>query len=203
MLVDWQVEYQRNIDGAQIALEELIMRYPETEAATLAEQRIHHLTLPDIKKKKPIRVVRIVEDLGLKKGFKGWDLHEKTPLQEVAELNEYLRENPKDWEAREKLAHLYAKTLGDTDAGIAELDYLLKNVEERIANGLPRKRITRWLNLKADYYLLSKTLQPEIAIDCARQTLQQIETLFPGKPESAGKTRSRARSMPKRLVSTN
>ncbi len=166
-LADWRLIHLRNLEGAKEALQAIVDRYPGSEAASFALQRKSRLCLPDDKTPQTKKVIRIVEDLGLKKGFKGWDMPQVTWQEEVALLAQFLEEHPQDWDAREKLACIYSRDCKDVRAAVAQLEMLLKIPEQ------PKKKVAQWLNLEADFYIRARDLNG------AKTALERIIKLYP------------------------
>ncbi|MBR4250285.1 MAG: hypothetical protein IKQ24_09045 [Verrucomicrobia bacterium] len=166
-LCDWRIKLNEDLDGAKAALEQIEKRHPGTEEAMYAAQRKIRLKLP---KKGPApkkKLVHLTEDLGLKKGFKGWDIPQMTWQKEIEELKKYLSEYPQDWDAREKLASLYSINCHDVKSATSELDFLLEQ------EGQPKKKIVQWLNMKADFFVRDGDLER------AKEALNSIVELYP------------------------
>lgn len=167
-LADWRLNLCRDLEGAKAALQGLVNRYPGSEQALYAIQRKSHLCLPDDGKPKEKQVIRIVEDLGLKPGFKGWDMPQVSWQEEAESLVAYLKEHPHDWDAHEKLACIYSRHSNDVKAAVAELEELINQGEQ------PKKKVAQWLNLEADFYIRAYDLPG------AQKALERISELYPG-----------------------
>lgn len=181
---DWQLKYNRNVIKAQLALEKIILKHPNSSYAFLAKQRISKLCLPEEKKElESIKLGNYEEDIGLstfrpsidKGNFfispKPKKENNDASKAEFLSLETYLEENPEDCEARERMASIYAREIGDLETALYHLDYLIN-----LQQNAPRDKIVRWYNLKADYYLLFDKLGE------ARESLEKIIEQYPDKP---------------------
>ncbi len=171
-LADLHLRCAADPESARAALERIGQRFPDTEAAHLAAQRLAHLTSPEMlaERQEPhrIRLDRYEQHLGLLEGPPG--VH--TPLEDpdalAASYVKHLEEFPADNETRERLAILYARHYGRLDLAAMQLDELIGQAHAR-----PRD-VIRWLNLLAD-------LQAGVGNDAAaaRRTLERLIQLFP------------------------
>ena len=166
-LCDWRIKLKEDLDGAKAALEQIEKRYPGSEEAMYASQRKSRLKLPEKGPAPRKKLVHLTEDLGLKEGFKGWDIPQMTWRKEIEELKKYLSEHPFDWDAREKLASLYSINCHDVKSAVRELDFLLEQ------DGQPKKKIVQWLNMKADFFVRDRDLES------AKEALNSIMELYP------------------------
>ncbi len=166
-LADWRLVHLRNLEGAKEALQAIVDRYPGSEAASFALQRKSRLCLPNEGTPETKKVIRIVEDLGLVKGFKGWDMPEVTWQEEVAQLAQFLEDHPHDWDAHEKLASIYSRDCQDVRAAVAQLEMLLEIPEQ------PKKKVAQWLNMEADFYIRAHDLSG------AKTALERIIKRYP------------------------
>lgn len=166
-LCDWRIKLKEDLDGAKAALEQIEKRHPGSEEAMYAAQRKNRLKLPEKGPAPKKKLVHLTEDLGLKKGFKGWDIPQMTWQKEIEELKKYLSEYPQDWDAREKLASLYSINCHDVKSATSELDFLLEQ------EGQPKKKIVQWLNMKADFFVRDGDLKR------AKEALNSIVELYP------------------------
>jgi tetratricopeptide (TPR) repeat protein len=172
-LADWRLKLAHDPAGARRAFEEITARLPDSEWSVQAAQRIAHLVHAA-----DSTVLGSHERVALHAGEDRLGLLKpkapppETPVELLAEeekLVGHLGEYPLDTEARERLALLYARELGQPQLGMQQLEYLI---------ALPHqspKHLARWLNLLAD-------LQVEFAGDpeTARATLQRIVDTFAG-----------------------
>jgi hypothetical protein len=85
------------------------------------------------------------------------------PGLEASELVKHLQQYPEDFEARERLATLYAEHFHRMDLARSELEEMIGNKRA------PRKKVVAWLNRLAD-------LEIRVAhdIEAARAALQRI-----------------------------
>jgi len=166
-LCDWRIKLKEDLDGAKAALEQIEKRHPGSEEAMYAAQRKNRLKLQEKGPAPRKKLVHLTEDLGLKEGFKGWDIPQMTWRKEIEELKKYLSEHPFDWDAREKLASLYSINCHDVKSAVRELDFLLEQ------DGQPKKKIVQWLNMKADFFVRDRDLER------AKEALNSIVELYP------------------------
>jgi hypothetical protein len=170
-IADLHLDHLKDPLGAQSALDRIVHRFPGTQAAHLAAQRIAHLASVDMlaDKAQPHRI-----RIGHYPRHPGRNPRPSTepipradasvdPCAAIAKCSSHLHQFPNDDEAREQLARLYAELDGDTKRAGAELEYLIAQP------GATNRQIARWLNLLTD-------LQLHIAGDevAARATLQRI-----------------------------
>ena len=175
-LADWQLKIGSDVDSARAALQKIIDRYPESELALRAEQRIAHLVetekmLLEQHERAPIHLPEGVKDAGLLDSTEFLRAPEIEPGKLAAAHVKHLEAHPHDAEVREKLAVIYAKDFQRLDLATLELEQLIN--EPRYAP----KQIAGWLNLLAGF-------QIEAGADVATvtATLQQIVERFPDLP---------------------
>lgn len=193
-LADWHLSVAQDREGARAALERIIELLPDTELSLGAAQRIAHLATPD-KLLEPfgsrsIPVQRGEQKVGLMESSHHLRPTETDPAQIAAEYVAHLEQHPLDFEAREKLAGIYA-------SHFQRLDLAVEQLEEMI--GYPnqsRRNIVRWLNFMvdlqvrsgADYEEVKRTLEriieldPRVAAaDLARNRLNTLKLELRGK----------------------
>ncbi len=175
-LADWYLKVGMDVDSARASLEKIIARYPGTELALKAEQRLAHLD--DVEKhllakhdRQRIAVPQGVHNVGLRDSSELLKPKEIEPGKLAAAYVQQLESHPHDSETREKLATIYARDFQRLDLATMELSQLIDE---------PRhspKQITNWLNMLANY-------QFELGADQAtvRATLEQIIERFPDLP---------------------
>jgi hypothetical protein len=155
-LADWQLELESNPEGAKAALELLCRKLPGTHFEHMAELRIKQLPkseeeLREIKNPKPIALPSLREEFDPAAKRTGV-LSRSEALGRVNEYVERLTADPNDIAAREKLAFLYAESIGEPDFGIDQLRLLIdlaEPSEEQKAKWLAQ--IAAWhLHLKKD-----------------------------------------------------
>ena len=176
-LADWHLKHGHDPESARRVLQNLVERFPHTEMAVLAEQRIARLpTMSHIissHEHKPLALPKGVENLGLLNSTEYPKPADTDPQKLVAEYVNHLAEQPLDANAREKLAVLYAEHFGRIDLAAEQLEQLIQQLHQ------PTRYIVRWLNLLAD-------LQIKYGgdINAGRQALQRIIDLVPGSAEA-------------------
>src|SRR5262245_5464081 len=172
-LADWHLQYAHDPDAARQDLEEIVERFPGTEAAQMAAQRIAHLATPEImaaaQDRRPIAVTHHEETLGLVGNQPRPQPAEDIPATRAAELVRHLEQHPFDSAAREKLALIYAEHYQRFDLATQELEQLIDQPNQ------PTKQIVHFLNLLADLQI--KHVNDMVA---AAQTLQRIVDRYPG-----------------------
>lgn len=171
-LADWHLRIARSPEDARAALEQIIQRAPDTEAAHMAEQRIAHLATAEVleEQRNPHRltVTPQTEYLGLRTDFTGLKPVDDTPAMEAQALVKQLELHPNDFEAREKLAGIYATHYGRVDLAADQLNQLIHSPHQ------PAKQVVHWLNQLADIYI--KQASDPVK---AQETLQQIIARYP------------------------
>jgi tetratricopeptide (TPR) repeat protein len=176
-LADWQIKCGQNIDAARTSFERIVELLPDTEFALLAAQRIAHLAHPDrpMQKEEPrtIHLPRHEENIGLRDDFTGLKPPETDYAAEADQLVKHLQEHPLDFEARERLALIYAHHYLRLDLAVDQLEQLITQ-----AHDLP-KQGAHWLNLQADLHIRHGN-----QVEAARQCLQRIIDLFPNSAQS-------------------
>jgi tetratricopeptide (TPR) repeat protein len=175
-MADWHLKHGVDMDSARASLEKIITRFPETELALKAEQRLAHLTatekiLLDQHDRQKIVVREGVKNIGLLDSTEFLQPQEIDPGKLAATHVKHLEAHPHDSDTREKLAVIYARDFQRLDLATLELNHLINE---------PRhspKQIAGWLNLLANF-------QTELGADyeTVRATLHQIIERFPDLP---------------------
>jgi tetratricopeptide (TPR) repeat protein len=175
-LADWHLKIGVDVDSARAVLQRLIERYPGTEIALAAEQRISHLggaekILLEHHDRQNIAVPAGVNNIGLLDSSAFLQPPEIEPGKLAAAHVQHLAEHPHDSEMREKLAMIYARDFKRLDLATLELAQLINE---------PRhspKQVAKWLNLLANF-------QVDLGadVDTVRATLEKIVELFPDLP---------------------
>jgi tetratricopeptide (TPR) repeat protein len=172
-LADWYLKIGMDVDSARSSLQKIIERFPETELALRAEQRIAHLVetekiLMDQHDRPTIHLPEGVKDAGLLDSTEFLKPKEIDPGKLAAAHVKHLEAHPHDAEVREKLAVIYGKDFHRLDLATMELGHLIN--EPRYSP----KQVASWLNLLAN-------LQIEAGADVATvtATLQEIVDRFP------------------------
>ncbi len=175
-LADWHLKLAADADAARTALRKIVARYPDTETALQAEQRIAHLSDAE----KMILAQHDRQNVVLPEGVKNIGLLDSTEFLQPREVEpgklaaahvKHLEAHPHDTEVREKLALIYARDFQRLDLATMELAQLINEPRH------PPKQVAHWLNLLAN-------LQIELGADLAtvRATLEKIADSFPNLP---------------------
>ena len=172
-LADWQLKLAQDAEGARAALEKIIARFPDTELALLAAQRIGHLDgtgthLLAAQDRQSMAVPEGVKNIGLLKSSEHLRPNETSPEQLAADYVKHLEQHPLDTEIREQLAVLYADHYQRLDLAANELQQMIDGPNQ------PAKRVAHWLNLLADLQV-----RHGADYDAVRQTLEKIVERFP------------------------
>jgi len=172
-LADWRLKLTQDADSARAALEKIIMRFPDTDLALLAAQRIAHLggaekLLLAAHDRQPLAVPESVKNIGLLGSSEHLRPAEIDPAQLAADYVKHLTQHPLDTEVREKLAIIYADHYQRLDMAKGELEQLIEQPNQ------PPKRVAHWLNLLADLQI-----RHGADYDTVRGTLEKIVEQFP------------------------
>jgi hypothetical protein len=199
-LADWHLQKAVDVDAARAALQKIVARFPDTEFALRAEQRLAHLgetekILLAAHDRQAVAVPAGVGNIGLLDSTEFLKPREIEPGKLAAAYVKHLEAHPRDAEVREKLAVIYARDFQRLDLATMELMELIN--EPRHAP----KRIAGWLNqlanfqieLGADVATVRGTLEqivgrfPDLPLaDITRRRLARIEAEFKGKKETPG-----------------
>jgi TolA-binding protein len=179
-LADWQLKHWQDRDAARESLEKIIALFPDTEFAHVAEQRISHLAsntrLIAAHDRPKIQLRAGLDDVGLHKDQAAMVAPVEDIAAKAAEYVKHLDQHPRDAEAREQLAIIYAEHYQRLDYALGELEQIIQQP------GQSPKQIVRVLNLMADLQLKCSG-----DYEAARQTLQRIVDKYPnlGAAEAA------------------
>ena len=186
-LADWHLKKTVDIDAARTALQKIVARFPGTEVALRAEQRLAHLGETEKiilaqHDRQALAVPEGVKNIGLLDSTEFLRPKEIEPGQLAAAYVKQLEQHPHDSEVREKLAQIYAHDFQRLDLATMELAQLINE---------PRhspKQIARWLNLLANF-------QVELGADVetVTATLEKIVAQFPDSPAAGLAQRRLAR----------
>ena len=175
-LADWHLKISADADSARAALQQIITRFPDTESALQAEQRIAHLSEAEKmilarEDRQDVAVPEGVHNVGLLDSTDFLKPQEVEPGKLAAAHVKHLEAHPRDIEVREKLALIYAKDFKRLDLATMELAQLINEPRHQ------PKQIAHWLNMLANF-------QVELGADIAtvRETLQKIVDQFPNLP---------------------
>jgi hypothetical protein len=182
-LADWHLAIGKDRYAAQLALEKIIERLPDTEMSLKAAQRIARLatteTLLAPHQRQRVVVEKGVDNLGLLWSQEHLKVTDTDPAKVAAEYVKHLEQHPLDTLAREKLAMLYAEHYHRLDMALGELEQLVQQPNQ------PKKQVIHWLNLMADLQI-----KEGAEYEPVRATLQRIVDQF---PEMAGAENARRR----------
>jgi tetratricopeptide (TPR) repeat protein len=175
-LADWHLKKAADVDSARAALQRIVERFPDTEQALRAEQRLAHLgetgkIILAKHDRQNIAVPEGVQNLGLLDSTDFLKPKEIEPGKLAATYVKHLEQHPHDADVREKLATVYARDFQRLDLATLELEQLIN--EPRY---MP-KQIAGWLNLLASF-------QVELGADIATvvATLKKIVDDYPDSP---------------------
>lgn len=175
-MADWHLKHGVDADSARVSLEKIIARFPGTELALKAEQRLAHLgatekILMEQHDRPKIQMREGAKNIGLLDSTEFLKPKEIEPGKLAAAYVKQLEAHPHDSDTREKLATIYARDFQRLDLATMELGHLIK--ESRHSP----KQIAGWLNLLANF-------QVELGedINTVRATLMQIVDNYPGLP---------------------
>ena len=175
-MADWHLKIGVDVDSARAALEKIIARFPETELALKAQQRVAHLVttekiLLDQHDRPKYALPKGIQNLGLRDDQESFKPKEIEPGQLAAAYVKQLAAHPHDSEVREKLATIYARDFKRLDLATMELAQLIN--EPRHSS----KQIAGWLNLLANFQV-----ELDADIETVRATLTTIIEKFPNLP---------------------
>ena len=175
-LADWHLKKNADVDGARAALQKIIARFPDTEIALRAEQRLAHLgetekIILGQHDRQATVVPAGVNNIGLLDSTDFLRPKEIEPGKLAAVYVKHLEQHPHDTEVREKLATIYARDFKRLDLAALELEQLINETKHK------PKQIAGWLNLLANF-------QVELGADVATvtATLGEIVARFPDSP---------------------
>ena len=172
-IADWYLKFSQDGQSARVAMERIVEKYPDSELALVAKQRIAHLggtekNLLAAQDRRPVIVPEGVANVGLLESSAHLVPAETPPGELAAGYVKHLEEHPHDTEAREKLAVIYATHFKRLDLATSELEQLIEEPNH------PYKRVAHWLNLLADLQVRSGA-----DYETARATLERIIEKFP------------------------
>ena len=201
-IADWHMKFAQDSHSARAAMERIIEKYPDTEMALMAKQRIAHLggtekNLLAAHDRHPVFVPEGVKNVGLLESSAHLAPAETPPAELAGAYVKHLEQHPNDTEAREKLAVIYAKDFKRLDLAAIELEQMIGEPNH------PYKRVAHWLNLLADlqvrggadYETVHATLTriidkyPDFGIaDVARRRLAHLKLEFKAMEQTPEKT---------------
>jgi len=172
-LADWHLKLYQDASSARDALQRIVKKFPGTELALAARERIAHLegtakNLVAAQGRQPVFVPEGVKNVGLLQSSAHLVPAETAPADLASAYVLQLKDHPDDTETREKLAILYATHYQRLDLAAIELQQMIEE-----PNHAP-KRVAHWLNLLADLQVRGGA-----DYEVARATLEQIIERFP------------------------
>ena len=175
-MADWHLKLAQDADSARAVLEKIIARFPQTQLALQAAQRIAHLggaekILLAAHDRQAVLVPAGVKNIGLLDSTEFLRPAEMDPGKQAAEYVKHLEQHPLDTEVREKLAIIYARHFKRVDLAAQELAQMINEPKQ------PAKRVAHWLNLLADLQIHGGA-----DYETVRETLATIVERFPGLP---------------------
>ncbi len=175
-LADWHLKKTVDIDAARAALQKLVARFPDTEIALRAEQRLAHLgetekIILGQHDRQAMAVPEGVHNIGLLDSTEFLRQKEIEPGKLAAVYVKHLEQHPHDAEVREKLATIYARDFKRLDLATMELEQLINQPKHK------PKQIAGWLNLLANFQV-----EGGADVDAVTATLGKIVELFPDSP---------------------
>ena len=179
-LADWHLQVAQDTCSARLALERIIDRYPESELALMAAQRVAHLEgvekiLQAKRHPRPIAMPEPLPNAGLLDTALILRPVQEDPARLAAQYEQHLAEHPHDTVVREELAVLYADGLQRLDLALRELARMISTPHQ------PPQRVAHWLNVLANLQI-----RHGAGYEAVRQTLQKIVTDFPDLPAAKG-----------------
>ena len=186
-MADWHLKIGVDVDSARASLEKIIARFPQTELALKAEQRLAHLEstekiLLDQHDRPKYALPKGIQNLGLRDDQESFKPQEIEPGQLAAAYVKQLESHPHDSEVREKLATLYARDFKRLDLATMELAQLINETRHS------PKQIVGWLNLLANFQV-----ELDADVGTVRATLETIVEKFPNLPLAENTKRRLAR----------
>ena len=197
-LADWHLKITADVEAARAAWRQLAERFPDTEIALRAEQRLAHLgetekILLQHHDPQAIAVPEGVKNIGLLDSTEFLKPKEIEPGRLAAVYVKHLEQHPHDSEVREKLALIYARDFKRLDLATLELNQLINETRHS------PKQIAGWLNqlanfqidLGADVTTVTATLEkivedfPDLPVaEIAQRRLARLRQEFAGKQET-------------------
>ncbi|HEU6448820.1 MAG TPA: tetratricopeptide repeat protein [Verrucomicrobiae bacterium] len=176
-LADWHLKIAQDSHSAQATLERIVERFPDTEMALVAKQRIAHLggtekILLSAYDRRAVAVPEGIQSAGLRDTIHDLIVPaDANPAEQAQAYVKHLEQHPQDTEIREKLAVIYAEHYQRVDLAAIELEQLINEPNH------PPKRVAHWLNLLADLQI-----HAGMDYDAVRPTLELIVQRFPDLP---------------------
>jgi len=175
-LADWHLQVAQDSESARQALERIVAKFPDSDLALAAQQRISHLggvekVLLAKHDNQNVALPAGVQNIGLLETSEFLKPTEEDPAQAAARYVRHLATHPQDTEVREKLAIVYADHYHRLDLAVGELAQMINTPNQ------PPKRVAHWLTVLANLQI-----RHGADYDTVRQTLEKIVTAFPDLP---------------------
>ena len=176
-LADWHLKYNLDREAARQDLQQIVNRFPETDLALAAAQRIARLASTD-----KLVAPHDPQKFFVQPGIQNLGLRDRVGIQELAAADtdgvaadyvKHLGQFPMDFEVREKLALIYADHYRRLDLASEQLEQLIEHPNQ------PAKKVMHWLNLLADLQVRHGADLPTV-----QGTLERILDRFPNLPET-------------------
>jgi len=175
---DWHLNLAADRDAAHASLERITELFPDTEYAHNAAQRIAHLTsdkmLAEQRERPRIALTRHEGHIGLAGEVARPQEKELDPAEKASRLVEHLNQHPRDAEAREELAIIYADHYGRLELAGDQIEQLIA------APGASQKNVAHFLNLLADVHIRNGGSRA-----IAETALRRIIELYPNAAVAA------------------
>jgi tetratricopeptide (TPR) repeat protein len=199
-LADWHLKKTVDVDAARAALQKIVDRFPDTEIALRAEQRLAHLggvekIMLEQHDRQATVVPEGVNNIGLLDSTTFLQPKEIEPGKLAAVYVKHLEQHPHDSEVREKLAVIYARDFQRLDLATLELAQLINEPRHSA------KQIAGWLNQLANFQVelgadtetvmatLGKIVEqfPDLPVaDLARRRLERVKLEIKGQQKMTG-----------------
>ncbi len=175
-LADWHLQLAQDPDSARTVLEGIIARFPNSDMAVAAGQRIGHLggaekILLGKYDRQAMAVPHGVDNVGLMSSTEFLVPEAENPGKLAGEYVKHLDQHPHDTDIREKLAVIYADHFHRLDLAVGELAQMINLPDQ------PPKRVAHWLTVLANLQI-----RHGAEVETVRQTLQKIVDTFPNLP---------------------
>ena len=176
-LAELLVHRMNDVPAGKALLETILEENPDTEAAHTARQHLAHLPgamAASATERRKLVVVHHEGSLGLTADLGAGSLPQEDWTARAQEWVTHLEDHPKDWEAREKLATVYADHFQRIPLAIDQIRTLIDQP------GQPPKRVAGWLNRIADLELRADSGAE--GVGKARAALEEVQTRYPDSP---------------------
>jgi Tetratricopeptide repeat len=177
-LADWQIAFASDPEAAARALQMISNRLPGTHLARMAELRRTQLphNAAELRERREARPIPLpaLSELADETGTAAKDAIDSDQAVALAQqLAQQLTLDPNDISAREKLARLFAESLGQADLAIEQIELLLDMADQ------PDGKRAEWLSLIAAWQLRHRH-----DATAARVILQRLIHEFPNTAQA-------------------